>query len=603
MLRSNPPVTAKQSQSFRSNDSHALGLPFRTQSAPSVSLILFGLLALLVPISWNYEVEGKEPPAGQRARAYAAAGEFGPARDAARGLPEGAQRDQVLAEIAVFQAQHGAMGGASSSLRDVRSDQKRTQAIDTIAQTPLGGARGGAAMADFDTLIDLITSTVHTESWLEEGGSGTIESFPTGVYVDARGLLRQAATESKTLDLVRREATRATGPRDAARTSGLRKVSLPRLERAMQLAWMEGRPPDEAMRYLAGLHRIEYVLVYPDCGELIVAGPAGDWIHTDEGWTLNKETRSPVIQLDDLVVLLRRAKGGEGPFGCAIKPRRENLERTQQLLQESAKQPLRISQRAEWLERVRDSVGRQDIEVFGIDPHSRAARILVEADYHMKLIGIGREDGTLGVPSYMDLLAERGGQDAKLDVLRWWFAMHYDAVRSNASGDAFQFVGQAVKLLSENELLTARGERIQTGKAEELNRAFAAGFTKNFALLAQKYPIYGELRNVFDLALVAHLLEQQGLADQVAWSAMHWSDPRRFSVAHERVPREVESVANYQKTSRGLFTAVVGGGVHADPPLWFTPEHAAEDRQGELGYVRGDSAAKPQLPADAWWWD
>jgi general secretion pathway protein D len=41
------------------------------------------------------------------------------------------------------------------------------------------GGMGGAAMADFDTLIDLITSTVHTNEWLENGGNGTIESFPT----------------------------------------------------------------------------------------------------------------------------------------------------------------------------------------------------------------------------------------------------------------------------------------------------------------------------------------------------------------------------------------------------------------------------------------
>src|SRR5690606_19133871 len=42
------------------------------------------------------------------------------------------------------------------------------------------GSRGGAAMADFDPLIDLVTSTVHPESWKEGGtGEGTIAPFPT----------------------------------------------------------------------------------------------------------------------------------------------------------------------------------------------------------------------------------------------------------------------------------------------------------------------------------------------------------------------------------------------------------------------------------------
>ena len=46
--------------------------------------------------------------------------------------------------------------------------------------TGLGpGSMGGAALADFDTLIELIQSTVHMAEWLENGGNGTIEEFPT----------------------------------------------------------------------------------------------------------------------------------------------------------------------------------------------------------------------------------------------------------------------------------------------------------------------------------------------------------------------------------------------------------------------------------------
>jgi general secretion pathway protein D len=49
---------------------------------------------------------------------------------------------------------------------------------------PLGlgpGAAGGAAMADFDTLIELITSTIAPDSWDAVGGPGAIESFPTNL--------------------------------------------------------------------------------------------------------------------------------------------------------------------------------------------------------------------------------------------------------------------------------------------------------------------------------------------------------------------------------------------------------------------------------------
>ena len=43
------------------------------------------------------------------------------------------------------------------------------------------GGLGGGSMADFDSLIDLITSTVKPTSWDEVGGPGSIKPFPTNL--------------------------------------------------------------------------------------------------------------------------------------------------------------------------------------------------------------------------------------------------------------------------------------------------------------------------------------------------------------------------------------------------------------------------------------
>jgi len=43
------------------------------------------------------------------------------------------------------------------------------------------GSLGGASQADFDTLIDLITSTIAPTSWDTVGGPGSIEGFPTNL--------------------------------------------------------------------------------------------------------------------------------------------------------------------------------------------------------------------------------------------------------------------------------------------------------------------------------------------------------------------------------------------------------------------------------------
>lgn len=51
-------------------------------------------------------------------------------------------------------------------------------------QQPMGfgpGGMGGAAMADFDTLIELITSTIAPSTWDDVGGAGAIEPFPVNL--------------------------------------------------------------------------------------------------------------------------------------------------------------------------------------------------------------------------------------------------------------------------------------------------------------------------------------------------------------------------------------------------------------------------------------
>jgi len=52
------------------------------------------------------------------------------------------------------------------------------------ANSPMGfgpGGMGGAAMADFDTLIELIRSTIAPDTWDEMGGAGAIESYPVNL--------------------------------------------------------------------------------------------------------------------------------------------------------------------------------------------------------------------------------------------------------------------------------------------------------------------------------------------------------------------------------------------------------------------------------------
>jgi len=465
---------------------------------------------------------------------------------------------------------------------------------------------GGGAIADFESLIDLIISTVAPDTWAENGGGeADIRPFPGGIFVDTEGTLRRIprSAASRDLGFVRLEPPANIAPGDARRHADLRCISLPRLEREIARRQKARESLDLAMLTLAGLERVQYVIVFPDSGDVVLAGPAGNWKANDEGRIVSTRTGIPVVRLDDFLVLLRRGLTSPGsPFGCSITPRQESLAATQTFLASHKDNPLAPGRRDAWLADLRKALGKQEIEVFELDPTSRPAHVLVEADYHMKLIGMGLADGATGMKSYLDTVElDTNGKPPAMNVLRWWFALNYRGLRTSPDGNAFELVGDGAKVLSENEMLSERGERIHTGEADELTQQFAHSFTANFAKLCQKYPIYGELRNLFDLALVVSLVQQEGLAEQAGWSPDLFASPERLPVQQLHPPKQVESVVNYRVLDKRTFVAGVSGGVWCDVRDVLAKEREVDTRRGgDLDYAREST-----IPKDTrtWWWD
>lgn len=471
----------------------------------------------------------------------------------------------------------------------------------------IGNQQGGSALADFDSLIDLIVSTVASDTWAENGGGqAEVRPFPGGVLVDTGGMLRlkSKADAAKVLTAKRGTAPIALALTSASarQASGLRYVSLPRLEREMARRQAAQQAFDPAMLTLAGLRRVRYVFVYPQSGDLVLAGPAGDWSVDKEGHIVATDTQEPVVRLDDLLVILRRGKeAADSRFGCSINPRQEALAKTQAFLEASSKKPLEPSHRKQWLEDLRDSVGRQDIEIFGIDPASRVAKVLVEADYHMKLIGMGLADGVAGVDSYLKSIRLRPGESPPgMSVLRWWFALKYDAIARSDNRDAFELVGQGVRVLSENEMLAEHGKRVHTGASDPLNRQFAESFTSHFAELAQKYPVYGELRNIFDLAMAVAVIQTEGLTEHIGWKPMLLASSDRLRLPRGNSPREVETVVNHRVINQRLVIAGVSGGVMVAPGDVLR-EVRANDSSGKI--VERGKPVPHDMASGAWWWD
>jgi len=468
-----------------------------------------------------------------------------------------------------------------------------------------GVGNGAAANADFDSLIDLIQSTVATETWSDNGGGAAdIRPFPNGVMVDTAGVMRVKSKVDATNAIALKRGTAAPRvpekPQQASKASGLRFISLPRLEREIKRRQAEHKPLDASMLTLAGLQRVRYVFVYPESGDLVLAGPAGDW-KVEDGRIVSKDTLDPVVRLDDLLTLFRRPNAAESHFGCSINPRQAALAETQEFLAASSKKPLEPGQRKKWLADLRDTVGKQDIEFFGIDPSSRVARVLIEADYHMKLVGMGLAEGVDGVESYLASIHLKPGEaPPAMSVLRWWFTLNYKNIPHSEANDAFELVGKGVKVLSENEMLAAQGQRVHTGQSDPLNRQFAESFTNHFDELAKKYPVYGELRNAFDLAMAVALIQSEGLAEKAGWKPTLLTSADKLRVPQSAVPREVETVINHRVINQRTILAGVSGGVMVAPSDVLQTARA-NDSAGAA--VERAAPAPKDLSAEAWWWD
>jgi hypothetical protein len=545
-----------------------------------------------------------------RFQAHLKAGEFAPATQLARQLPP-TERDARLAQIAEAQNRVGAWDASLYSAGGIGDDRARADSLSRLGGRQKG-AHGGNSQADFDSLIDLITKTIKPTTWDGVGGTGSIQPFPSGVWIDSHGLLQplmKADRTSNLASLASASARAASGNKNVRRSSELRNISLTRLEKKIQLLEAAGQPLPDEMQVLAGLQRIEYVFAYPDSGDFVIAGPAGDWLPGPDGTVVSRGSGRPPVRLDDLVIVFRHMiSAPEARFGCLITPRQEGLARVHAFLEKPMPMFASVRDRQAFSAELRGQLGRQDIEIYGLDPRTRAAHVMIEADYRMKLVGMGLEEGVPGVKSYLDLIQiPPGGSLPPMSVLRWWFTLDYQAIVAAGDRHAFALEGPGVKVESENERLTAEGKRVHTGQSDDLNRQFARSFTEHLEPLAAKYPIYAELRNLCDLALVGTLVREEKLAEKVNWHMTLFGNAEAFPTQLGPPPKEVESVINFRTINdaagRRVHTVFgVSGGVAINPVSLVRGNALREETDGAVARIRSQAVARPKVE-EAWWWD
>ena len=413
-----------------------------------------------------------------------------------------------------------------------------------------------------------------------------------GIAIDPSGTLTNAVLgDTKKLHDLRAQVLKDV-PGDIKAPAPLRKISLRRLEAAIAKSKKSGDPLADEIRLLAGLQSIRFVFVYPEERDVVLVGFAEGWKLDDRGNLVGLTTGRPVMLLDDLLVALRSAnESSSGGITCSIDPRPEGLQR----LNAYVKTLTNIEDPQTTIHTIEQLLGVQTITLRGVPPTSHFARVLVAADYRMKRLGMNFEPAPVaGLPSYIQMLrpGSRGMQNL---TPRWWLVPNYAPLSTDDQGLAFELRGAKVKCLTEETYFGANGSRSQTGKVSPVAQQWADNMTARYADLSLKEPIFGQLRNCMDLAIVAALISKENLLGAANMELGLLLDVVELAAEEMLVPRQIDSQASFVKKGQNWVISA-SGGVEIDP--W-----QVVDKLEKGPTLAADRLRSVPSNPQKWWWN
>ncbi|WP_146412226.1 DUF1598 domain-containing protein [Crateriforma conspicua] len=459
-----------------------------------------------------------------------------------------------------------------------------------------------ACLAALATLLAASPASVLADGGDGGDGGDVIFDFVqpiAGVDVDASGVLKVKRFDAS-LARQRFEAARRQAESQLMKTSPMRKVSLNRLEAEVARRIAAGEQIDDPIRALAGLTSIRYVFYYPETQDIVVAGPAEGFFADATDRLIGMRSGKPVVLLEDLVVALRAFAPHTPPtnvISVSIDPTAEGLQQLQQFMARVGRnvQPAQTK----WLAaNLQKNLGLQTVSIRGIPADTHFARVLVEADYRMKLIGIGLERLPVPVKSYVERANPAAVSSNAME--RWYFQPNYDGVAISEDGLAMRIDERGVQLVGANERV-AGGKRKATGRVNRASQAFCQDFTDKYPQIAGKVRIYAELEQLIDLAIAAAYIQEQDFYSQADWNLGVLADEDSLAVQTETAPQQVQTAVNAIWRGNQLMTPL-GGGVQMQPRLALRDDHLVRDsavkqlQQKTAGTLEG-------LKDGQWWWD
>jgi hypothetical protein len=162
-------------------------------------------------------------------------------------------------------------------------------------------------------------------------------------------------------------------------------------------------------------------------------------------------------------------------------------------------------------------------------------------------------------------------------------------------------VGDGVKLVNEDQAVSKDGGRSATGKINKASDMFTKSFTQKYPELAARVPVFAEMRNMIDLAIVAAFVHKEDLYAKAGWKASTFNNERALKVETYQTPLQVETVCTAVWKGAQLFTPV-GGGVTIRAQDALQTSNTLPDEDGKISELR-ETIQLDKLSPSRWWWD
>lgn len=411
-----------------------------------------------------------------------------------------------------------------------------------------------------------------------------------GVMVDTQSVLGENEAAIDTQVLAQLEQGLKAADQDVSHKTDLRMISLKALNQQVQQAAQENQPIPVEVQFMAGLQRIKYLVVDQENNDIIIGGPAEGLVSDEFGNVVGAESGTPAIHLEDFLVALRsatEARTGQG-ISVSMDPTPEGVRNLQALYANHNQFS------PELVDDIQAAMGDHVVSLTGVPKDTRFSQVLVAADYRMKRLAMGlAESKVRNLPSVIEMAAK--ARNKMTGAPRMWMECNYQPMATDESRNVWELRGQGVRALTENAFHNKNGEAVVAAKENKFAVKWADRLTERFDEITKTETVFGDLRNLMDLSVIAAVIEREGLADKTGVDiSTLLSDYVRLE--SRPVPTTLPTQCSFVNVAAKGYIVTASGGVQVDS--W----SVAQNSEVVAGVEKiGQIALAVQI--DRWWWN